>query len=160
MAWGARHLISTQCGARPCWTCRTNLAKGSFRSSKSVERWYLRISLSAASPGRSRCFRFVGVFFFAGVPAPVSPPMRGVVLERAMPRRWRCARCGGGVTPGARAFASESLAPPESAVASASASRSFAAAPARTPRRALSAMNDCVSRPAGLRFAAARARVP
>ena len=86
------------CGARPCWTCRTSRAKGSFRSSRSVERWYLRISFSAASPGRSRCFRFVGVFFLAGVPAPVSPPMRGVVLRYeaaacpAMPRRWRYAR--------------------------------------------------------------------
>ena len=60
---------------------RTSRANGSFRIRSSVLRWYLRISLRAASPGRRRCFRFVGVFFLAGVPAPVSPPMRGVVAD-------------------------------------------------------------------------------
>ena len=35
--------------------------------------------MSAASPGRNRCFRFVGVFFLAGVPAPVVVRAREVL---------------------------------------------------------------------------------
>lgn len=45
----------------------TSLAKGSLRISKSVERWYLRISRSATVPGRKRCF------FGAAPGAPAAP---------------------------------------------------------------------------------------
>ena len=38
-----------------CWTSRTNRWKGNLRISRSVVRWYRRISRSACVPGRNRC---------------------------------------------------------------------------------------------------------
>jgi hypothetical protein len=37
-----------------CETSRTSRAKGSFRSSSSVDRWYFRISRRATVPGLRR----------------------------------------------------------------------------------------------------------